>query len=711
MRRVFVLTVVVLITAFFWFDFDSYLTLDSLQDRQRALTDYVSKQPAQAAALYFLSYVSIAALSLPGASLITLLGGALFGVVWGSVLVSFASTIGACLAFIFARYLFRDMVDRRFGDKMQAVNEGIEKEGAFYLFGLRLIPLIPYFVVNLLMGLTKIRLWLFFIVSQLGMLPATVVYVNAGTQLAKLSSLSDVLSAELILSFAALGLLPFVANKILAWYKTRALFRNFSKPQTFERNLVVIGAGSGGLVSAYISAAVEANVTLIEKQQMGGDCLNFGCVPSKALIRSAKAAHQMRTANTLGIAAGEINIDFARAMARVHEVIARIAPHDSVARYTDLGVECVSGEAQILDPFRVKIGDRVITTRNIILATGGHPYVPPIEGLDKIKYLTSDTVWDISELPTNLVVVGGGPIGCELSQAFARLGSKVTLVQRGNRIMPREDPEVSAFITKRFEEENITVLCNYDASSVTRDDNGNALVCTHVGGEKVPHKIAFDQILFAVGRKARTNTAGIDELGIALRTNGTIKTDPYLRTNYPNIFACGDSTGPYQFTHVAAHQAWYAAVNALFSGFKQFKVDYSVIPWSTFTDPEVARVGLNESEAVDRGVPFELTTYGIDDLDRAITDNAAHGFVKVLTVPGKDKILGVTIVAEHAGDLIAEFVLAMRHNLGLNKILGTIHIYPTYVEANKYAAGQWRQAHKPKWAMRLLKRFHRWRLH
>ncbi|MEM7465936.1 MAG: FAD-dependent oxidoreductase [Pseudomonadota bacterium] len=708
MRSVLLIALVALIGAFFFFDLGSYLDLEYLKAQQAALSDYVAANPFKAAAAYFIAYVAIAGLSLPGATIITLLGGALFGIGWGTLLVSFGSTVGASCAFLFARYFFRDTVDRRFGEKIATINKGIETEGAFYLFSIRLIPIIPYFLVNLLMGLTTVKLWIFFVVSQLGMLPATIVYVNAGTQLAKIESLSDIVSAPLILSFVALGLLPLFAKKFIDWKRYHAALDGYEKPKQFDRNLVVIGAGSGGLVSAYIAAAVKADVSLVEKHLMGGDCLNTGCVPSKALIRCAKAAAQGQGAARFGVINHGQEVDFAKVMHHVRDAIQQIEPHDSVERYRDLGVECLSGEAEIVDPYHVKVNGNTLSTRAIILATGGEPLVPPIDGLDSISYLTSDSVWSLTTLPQKLLVVGAGPIGCELSQAFARLGSKVTIVQRGDRIMPREDPDVSTLMLEKLESEGITVVCGASAKSVSEEHGVKRLVCSS-DSDASTREFEFNEILFAVGRKARINTLGIKELGIELRDNGTIATDQYLRTNIPTIYACGDATGPYQFTHVAAHQAWYASINALFGTFKKFAVDYRVIPWTTFTDPEVARVGLNEQEAAAQNIAVEITKYGIDDLDRAITDGTAYGFVKVLTPPGKDKILGVTIVGEHAGDLLAEFVLAMRHGLGLNKILGTIHTYPTLSEANKYAAGQWRRANQPAGLLKWVQRFHRWR--
>jgi len=473
----------------------------------------------------------------------------------------------------------------------------------------------------------------------------------------------------------------------------------------YEANLVVIGAGSAGLVSAYIAAAVKAKVILIERHKMGGDCLNTGCVPSKALLRSAKVASLMRRSEEFGIEAVPVKPIFSKVMKRVHNVISEIEPHDSIERYTELGVECVTGEAEILDPHTVKVGEREITAKSIIVASGARPFVPPIEGLDQINYLTSDNVWELEELPKRLVVLGGGPIGCELSQAFSKLGAEVTIVEMMGQLMGREDADVAEVITQRFANDGIRVLTNHKAVKFT--NNGEKVLHCDADGEVV--EIPFDQVIVAVGRKANTDQLSLEKFGIKLRRNGTIETDDYLRTAVPNIFACGDVTGPYQFTHTASHQAWYAVVNALFGFVKKFKADYRVIPWATFTMPEVARVGLSENDAKDQNLDYEVTHYGIDDLDRAIADGEAHGFIKIITPRNKDKILGVTIVGHHAGDLIAEYVLAMKYNLGLNKILGTIHLYPSLAEANKYVAGNWKRAHQPHGLLKLVEKLHNWR--
>ena len=487
----------------------------------------------------------------------------------------------------------------------------------------------------------------------------------------------------------------------------RQALRDYPKPKRFDRNMVVIGAGSAGLVASYIAAAVKAKVTLIEKHKMGGDCLNTGCVPSKALLRTAKFLAQARRADGLGLRAFDPEFDFAAVMERVQRVIKTVEPHDSVERYTGLGVECIQGEAKITSPYTVEVDGRTLTTRNIVIAAGARPFVPPIPGLDEIDYLTSDTVWSLREKPQKLLVLGGGPIGSELTQGFARLGVQVTQVEMAPRIMGREDPEIAAMVMEKFRADGVDVRVDHKAKRFRVENGRKLLTCEHQGQDV---EIEFDQVLVAVGRAANVSGYGLEELNIALTERRTVEANEFLQTRFPNVFVCGDVVGPYQFTHVSAHQAWFATVNALFGRFKKFKVDYSVIPWATFTDPEVARVGLNELEAKEKNIPYEVSTFELEELDRAIADEAAYGVVKVLTKPGKDKILGVTIAGEHAGELIAEYVAAMKHGLGLNKILGTIHIYPTFAEANKYAAGEWKKAHAPQRVLRLLERYHAWQL-
>jgi pyruvate/2-oxoglutarate dehydrogenase complex dihydrolipoamide dehydrogenase (E3) component/uncharacterized membrane protein YdjX (TVP38/TMEM64 family) len=696
----------IMVSVFVIFDIQQYLNLDALKSQQ----DYFSQLKQEHAFLiatgFFLSYVLITALSLPGAAILTLAAGAIFGLYQGLLIASFASSIGATLAFLASRYLFKDAVQTKFSNQLRAFNRGIEKDGAFYLFTLRLVPAFPFFVINLLMGLTTIKTKTFYFVSQIGMLAGTAVFVNAGTQLAKIDSLSGILSFDLFLSFALLGILPIAAKKIVEAIKARKAFTHFKKPKQYDYNLVAIGAGAGGLVSTYIGAAVKAKVALIEKHKMGGDCLNTGCVPSKALIRSAHAAQEVRDASHLGVNTESVSVDFNQVFEGIDRVIKQVEPHDSVERYEGLGVECISATAKIISPYEVEIDGKVITTKNIVIATGARPFIPNIKGLELVNYHTSDTIWSIRENPGRLIILGGGPIGSELTQSFNRLGAEVTQIERGPRILPREDDDASLWVTNKFKSEGVNLLTLHEASEVILEGDEKVLLCKH-NNQIV--KVPFDNLLIAVGRTPNTKGLGLEELGVETTANGALVVDDYLRTNIPNIFGVGDVVGSYQFTHTAAHQAWFAAVNALFGSLKKFAVDYRVIPWATFTDPEVARVGLSEDEAKAQEIPYEIVKFDLEELDRAIADRQTDGFVKVLTVPGKDKILGVTIVGNHAGDLIAEYVQAMKYGLGLNKILGTIHIYPTMAEANKYAAGEWKRAHIPEKTMQWLKRFHTWR--
>ena len=714
MKKIMVISVITLLVILIYaFDIQAYLSVDGLKHSVSQLEMWRVERPLLVGALFFSLYILIALLSLPGAAVMTIGAGALFGLLWGSIIASFASSIGATLAFLLSRYLLRDVVQNRFDKQLTAINAGMAKDGLLYLFALRLVPIFPFFLINLLMGLTTIRTRDYYWVSQLGMLAGTLVYVNAGTQLIRLTSLSEIMSPALLASFALLGVFPMMAKYVVKYLERRRVYARWSEPEKFDRNLIVIGGGAAGLVTSYIAAAVKAKVTLVEAHKMGGDCLNYGCVPSKAIIKSARLAHTIRHGEHYGLENLTPTFSFRNVMARVHEVIRHVAPHDSIERYTRLGVEVLEGYATIIDPWTVEIklnngGTQRLTTRSIVIATGARPVVPPLPGLEEVGYLTSDTMWrELAKLdapPARLVILGGGPIGCELSQSFARLGSQVTQVEMASRIMIREDEDVSALARDALTRDGVLVLTEHKALRCEKEGERKFIVLEH---KNIELRIEFDVLLCAVGRAARLSGYGLEALGI--ETQRTVITNDYLETLYPNIFAAGDVAGPYQFTHTAGHQAWYAAVNALFGDFKRFKVDYSVVPWATFIDPEVARVGLNEQDAREKGIPYEITRFGLADLDRAIADGTTHGFIKVLTVPGKDRILGVTIVGEHAADLLAEFVLALKHRLGLNQILGTIHTYPTLSEANKYVAGEWKRQHAPQRILNWLARYHSWK--
>jgi len=700
-RIIILLIAALLIYLFYKNGWNQYLSLSSLKANYNDYLTFYENNQVLTLASFFTLYVLSTALSIPGATILTLMAGALFGLTTGTILVSFASTLGATLAFLTSRFLFQDLVNNKFSKAIKKLNDGIEREGSFYLFTIRLIPILPFFVINLGMGITNFNIFKYMIVSQVAMLPATIIYVNAGLQLSEIDSLSQILSFDIIGSFVILGLFPLITKKFVDYLKKVKVYKNYKKPKKFDYNLIVIGAGSGGLVSAYIAAAVKARVLLIEKNTMGGDCLNTGCVPSKALIKASRVAYNIKNAHKLGIHVDEPKVNFEEVMDHVHKAIKKIEPHDSVERYESLGVECLSASAQMISPWEVKANGKTYTTKNIIIATGASPAVPPIKGLDSIDYLISENLWKLKTLPKHLVILGGGPIGCEMAQAFSRLGSKVTLIERGERIMAVEDPEVSTFIADQFQREGINILTNEEVLEITKSDED------HIAKLKNnSDALEFDHILVAIGRSANIKGFGLEELGIELRKNKTIHTNQYLQTNYPNIYACGDVTGPFQLTHAASHQAWHTSVNALFGTFKKFAVNYDALPKATFSHPEVASVGLNETTAKAQNIPYELTTYNMSESDRAITELEDRGMIRVLTKPSSDKILGATIVSNHASDMITEFVTAMKHGHGLEKILGTIHAYPTMSEANKALSGVWKQKQTSEFTFKILKKFH-----
>jgi pyruvate/2-oxoglutarate dehydrogenase complex dihydrolipoamide dehydrogenase (E3) component/uncharacterized membrane protein YdjX (TVP38/TMEM64 family) len=698
-----VVLIALIIGAYFVLDGQQYLSFGLFQQ-------YFQQQPLIFALIYFVIYVLATSLSLPGAALLTIMGGMIFGLWVGVLLVSFASTLGATAAFLMSRFVLRDWVQAKFSNYLTAVNAGVEKNGALYLFSLRLIPLFPFWIINLVMGLMPIKVRTYYWVSQLGMLAGTFVFVNAGASLGAIDELSTagILTPKVLLSFALLAAFPFIARYFLAGLQQRKALAGFKRPKTFDANLLVIGAGSAGLVSAYIAATVGAKVMLVEKASMGGDCLNTGCVPSKALIRAAKSVRDIEKANNFGIEVGVPEVDFATVMARVQDVISEIEPHDSVERFTRLGVDCVAGQARIISPWQVEIDGRKVSAEKIILATGASPIIPPIPGLADTDPLTSENLWQLQTLPKRLLIMGGGAIGCEMAQAFQRLGAQVILVDAMPQLLPREDADMVARVTKTLIDEGVQIITNGEITAFTAQGPEHCAFISGSDGNQLT--VEFNRVLVAVGRRANTFGFGLEELEVATNDNGTVAVDQFLRTSCPTIFAAGDVAGPYQLTHAAGHQAWFAGVNALFGQFKKFAVDYRVMPQVIFIDPQFARVGLNELEASEQGIEVEVTVYDLSDLDRAIADGDANGMVKVLTAAGTDRILGAAIIGPQAGELITEYVTAMKYNLGLNKILATIHSYPTLSEANKYVAGEWKRKHVPEWLLHWVAKYYRWKL-
>ncbi|MEE9434872.1 MAG: FAD-dependent oxidoreductase [Sphingorhabdus sp.] len=698
------------IASYFWFDLGQYMSLEYFKAQQAEFAANYANNPWLFLGGFFLIYVAMAALSLPGAAILTLVAGALFGLLTGTILVSFASTIGATLAFLSSRFLLGDWVQGRFGGRLKAINDGLERDGAFYLFTIRMIPAFPFFVVNLLMGLTKIKTFTYYWVSQIGMLAATAVFVNAGTQIANLDPGESLLSLALLGSFAALAIFPWIAKAIIGSVLRRRAYKGWKKPKSFDCNLIVIGAGSAGLVSAYIAATVKAKVTLIEAGDMGGDCLNTGCVPSKALIKSARVAASMADANRYGLKAQKAKVDFAKVMARITGVIADIEPHDSVERFTSLGVNVVKGYAKLADPWTVEIAHNDgaasrLTAKNIIIATGAAPFVPPLPGIEDSGYLTSESMWDafaqMKEAPKRLTIMGGGPIGCELAQSMQRLGSQVTIVEMADRLLGKEDSDAAAIIHDHLADEGVDIRLGHKA---VRIEGGSSVIVEGPGGEEA---IGYDALIVAVGRRARLSGFGLEELD--LMEGGRLTVDDHLATPMPHIYVAGDVAGNQQFTHGASHEAWYASINALASPFRKYRADYRVLPRVTYTHPEVASVGLTEEEAREAETGYEVTHYDLSELDRAITESETSGFVKVLTAPGKDSILGVTIVASHAGEMLGQFTMAMKHNMGLGKIMETIQPYPTWGEAGKLTAGQYRLQRKPEKLLAIAQRYFAWR--
>ncbi|MCU4158703.1 FAD-dependent oxidoreductase [Acidiphilium sp. AL] len=665
------------------------LTVAALRAHLALLGRFIALHPVESFALYFALYVVATGLSVPGAAALTLGAGALFGLAEGVVLVSFAASIGASIAFLVSRFLLRDWAASRFPAMFERVDRGVARDGAFYILSLRLVPAVPFVLINTLAGLTRLDLKRFYWASQLGMLPGTIIYVNAGVGLARLGEGGEILPPRLLIGLLLLAILPIAATRLRDALARKRIYTRWQRPRRFDRDVVVIGAGSAGLVSAYVANALRAEVTLIEAGHMGGDCLNTGCVPSKSLLRSAREG-----------------LSFTEARMRIREAITAIAPHDSVARYASMGIDVRQGRAMIETPWSVRVDGEIITTRGIIIATGAAPIIPPIPGLAEAPYVTSETIWDMAELPRRLVVLGGGPIGCEMAQGFARLGAEVTLVEFADRVLLREDDDVSAMIRDALSADGVRVLTGHRAVRADRDDAGFALIAESQGNSS---RIAFDRILVAVGRKPRAEGFGLEALEIAMGDAGVVETDAYLRTILPNILACGDVSGPFQFTHAGGYQGGFAALNALFGGIWRFRPDYRAMPAVTFTAPEVARVGLNASAAREAGIVFEETRYELADLDRAIIEGTPQGFVSVLTVPGKDRILGATIVGADAGEMLAGFTIAMQHKLGLKKLLGAIYPYPTRSEAVRAVAGAWRQKHASARGLAILEKYHAWR--
>ena len=461
---------------------------------------------------------------------------------------------------------------------------------------------------------------------------------------------------------------------------------NWTNPEPADLyHLVVIGGGTAGLVAAAATASLGGRVALIERHLLGGDCLNTGCVPSKALIRTARAWKELANAAPHGLREASAVRDFGAAMKRMRELRAELAPHDSAWRFQELGVDVFLGAGRFVSPHEVEVEDRRLRFHRALIATGGRPAAPEVAGLADAGFLTSETVFSLQQLPARLAVVGGGPLGCELAQAFARFGAQVTMLLDEHHLLPREEPEVAAVIGRALEADGVRIVTDTRLTAVERGARSKLLRFAS-GAEE--HRLAVDEILIAVGRRPNLEGLGLEAAGVAATGQG-VTVDDLLRTSNPAIFAAGDVASAFKFTHAADAMARIVVRNALFNG--RERASDLLIPWTTFTSPEVARVGLCEDQLRARGIRFETLTVPLEENDRARLEGAAEGFLRVHHRRGKDEILGATLVAEHAGETIGELVLAMRSRLGLGALAATIHPYPTQAEVVKRAGDLWRK--------------------
>lgn len=709
-RIVIGLAVIAWLFAYFTFDLGQYFTLAYFRSQHAAIHAQYAEQPWYAALVFIVIYIPVAATSLPGGALMTLAAGAFFGALWGTVVISIASTIAATITFLGSRFWFRDLIQNKFSDSLRLINSGIERDGALYLFLIRLTPLFPFFVVNVVMGLTPIPTLTFIWVSQIGMIPVTAILVNAGTEVAALDDLSGLLSPGLVASLIFCGVLPLLGRKLAAYLRSRRLLRRYAKPKQFDCNLICLGGSKAAIVAANAAASMKAKVMLIAPPTKPDGALVSGDALSKELVRCAQFLFETHRAHQRGIRSVRTSCDLADLVAEVQR---RIADQQRYAAEwcSKHGITCISGEPMIVSPYAVKVRDRTLTTRSIVIATGSRMSIPIIAGIEKTNYYTADTLLALRVPPRRLLVVGGGSSGCELAQLFARLGSQVTLIETQQRLLASEDADVSELLLCQFQREGIDVRLGCLAQEFTVTEDRKALLYSRTGGaQRTPERVEFDELIVACGRIADTHDIGLEALGISVGDDGTVDVDEHLQTVYPNIYACGDVAAPFRFSHGAMSEASYAAFNALFR-LKRYKVNYSLMPWSALTDPEIARIGINEQEAATRAITHETAQYSYDESpDRLTATHEGEGLIKALTVPGKDKILGVTIVGPNASQLIAEFALAMAHGIGLSKMRATRHPYTGMggVQRQATVPGWAMSGQEPIWLSRTLERFHTW---
>jgi pyruvate/2-oxoglutarate dehydrogenase complex dihydrolipoamide dehydrogenase (E3) component/uncharacterized membrane protein YdjX (TVP38/TMEM64 family) len=696
-------------------------------------------------------YILACVLFIPG-SLLTLGAGFVFGIVVGTITVSIASTLGATAAFLLGRTLARPWIEARVAHrpKFRALDEAVRRQGFKIVLLTRLSPIFPFNLLNYTFGLTRVSLRDYILASWIGMLPGTVMYVYLGTTLKTLADLAAgnvptsvgqqvLFGAGLVATVAVTVLITRLARKALqeaippptrqteplahgdlAMPNTVQVLpddvhnqtlvanvhpRDWVNPQPQSRyNLVVIGAGTGGLVCAAGAAGLGARVALVEKHLLGGDCLNVGCVPSKALLRAARAYADVRDAAGFGVTVPPgAKVDFPAVMERMRRLRAGISPNDSAARFHSLGVDVFLGAAHFTGPDAVEVNGQTLRFARAVIATGGRPIQPPIPGLAEAGFQTNETIFSLMELPRRLAVIGAGPIGCELVQAFARFGSQTFLVGKQPQILPREDPDAAQLVETALQHDGVQLLLGHDLRRVERSGGERVLCLESPHG---PKEIRVDDILVAVGRVPNVDGLNLEAAGVAHDSRIGVQVDDRLRTTSPRIYAVGDVCSRYQFTHAADAMARLAIQNALFFG--GARLSALTIPWCTYTDPEIAHVGLYERQAQEQGIAVQTLTQPLDGVDRALLDGETAGFVRVHLRRGTDKILGATIVARHAGDMISELTLAMTGGLGLRTPARTIHPYPTQAEAIKKVADAYNRTRLTPFVKRMLDKWMAW---
>ncbi|MBA3536096.1 MAG: FAD-dependent oxidoreductase [Tatlockia sp.] len=693
-----------LLILFFSLRLDKYLTFTSLRENRATLISWTKEHFFMAALLYMSCYTLAVAASVPGAVFLTLAGGFLFGVVFGTVFVIVSATLGATALFFAVRTSFGDWLAKSALSWLGRMREGFQQNAFSYLLMLRLVPLFPFWVVNIVPALLGVDAKTFIITTFFGILPGSIVYVMVGNGLShvfeanqtpNLGIIFDIKVLLPLLALAALSFIPILYKRV----NPKEQKKN-PKTNQIKCDLSIIGAGAGGLSVAAVAAQLGLKVVLLESGKMGGDCLNYGCVPSKSLLAAGKIAYQLRHAAQFGISSKGLEIDFKKVMQQVHAVIKVLAKNDSVERFESLGVQVIKAVARFSGVNTLVAQDRVIEARRIVIATGSSPFKPPIPGLEDTPYLTNETIFNLTEQPKHLIVIGGGPIGCELAQAFSMLGSKITLIE-GFNLLPKDDVDCVAILRAQLKAMGIIIHEQAKVLGVEPHAHGGIKVSINQAGEKLA--IRGSHLLIATGRRANVENLDLEKAGIVYSNKG-IEVNSRLQTSNRRVYALGDVVGPYQFTHMATYQAGIVLRNIAFK--IPAKVDYRAIPWVTYTLPEIAHVGLLAEEAL-KHADIQFTEWSFLENDRAQTEHSLEGKIKIIS-DKKGRVLGVTIVGAHAGELILPWVIAIREKRTLRSFTDAVSPYPTLSEISKRVAGEFYKSklfsNKTRWLVGLLKK-------